>query len=64
MLLALLDRRRLELRDAALSRGRQLYEEKPHAFGMRLHGYWNNWHAAHARSHAAASQRDGTLLHL
>jgi CHAD domain-containing protein len=42
--LALIDRRRGELRDKALSRGRQLYEEKPGAFATRLRGYWDNWH--------------------
>jgi CHAD domain-containing protein len=43
ILLALIDRRRTELRDKAVTRGRQLYEEKPHAFAMRFSGYWNNW---------------------
>jgi CHAD domain-containing protein len=43
LLLALIDRRRLELRDRALALGRQLYEEKPGAFATRLGGYWNNW---------------------
>jgi CHAD domain-containing protein len=50
VLLALIDRRRMELRDRCLRRGRQLYEEKPGAFETRLHGYWDNWHetaAAH-----------------
>jgi CHAD domain-containing protein len=44
VLLALIDRRRIELRDAAVIRGRQLFEEKPGAFAMRLRGYWDNWH--------------------
>jgi CHAD domain-containing protein len=43
LLLALIDRRRTELRDKALTRGRQLYEEKPGAFATRFSGYWNNW---------------------
>jgi CHAD domain-containing protein len=44
ILQALIDRRRTELRDEALTRGRQLYEEKPREFATRLNGYWNNWH--------------------
>jgi CHAD domain-containing protein len=44
VLLALIDRRRIELREKAVIRGRQLYEEKPTTFEMRLHGYWDNWH--------------------
>jgi hypothetical protein len=43
LLLALIDRRRSELRDEAVSRGRQLYEEKPRAFAARFSGYWDNW---------------------
>ena len=43
LLLALIDRRRSELRDKAVSRGRQLYEEKPRAFATRFSGYWDNW---------------------
>jgi CHAD domain-containing protein len=43
VLLALIDRRRIELRGKAVIRGRQLYEEKPATFEMRLHGYWDNW---------------------
>jgi CHAD domain-containing protein len=43
VLLALIDRRRIELRDKAGIRGRQLYEEKTGTFAMRLHGYWDNW---------------------
>jgi CHAD domain-containing protein len=43
ILLALIDRRCTELRHKAVTRGRQLYEEKPHAFGTRFNGYWDNW---------------------
>jgi CHAD domain-containing protein len=64
ILFALIDRRRLELRDEALSRGRQLYEEKPRAFTTRLHGYWNNWQRVNTQSRAAAPQRADTSLHL
>jgi CHAD domain-containing protein len=53
VLLALIDRRRLELRTAALTIGRQLYEEKPGAFAMRLGGYWNNWQRNTDRSAAS-----------
>lgn len=52
LLLALIDRRRLELQDKALIRGRQLYEEKPRTFVMRLRGYWDNWHQRAASSDA------------
>ncbi len=44
-LLALIDGRRRDLRAKAVSRGKQLYEEKPRAFAQRVHGYWKNWHA-------------------
>ncbi|MFL6600246.1 MAG: CHAD domain-containing protein [Steroidobacteraceae bacterium] len=64
ILLALLEQRRLELRDSALRRGRQLYEEKPRAFVRRLHGYWNNWQRLYARPRAAASRRADTSLQL
>jgi CHAD domain-containing protein len=46
LVLALIDRCRAELRDKAVRRGRQLYEEKPREFASRLHGYWSNWQAA------------------
>jgi CHAD domain-containing protein len=44
ILLALIDRRRIELREKAVIRGRQLYEEKTGTFVIRVHGYWDNWH--------------------
>jgi CHAD domain-containing protein len=47
--LALIDRQRSELRDNALSRGRQLYAEKAGVFATRLRGYWDNWHEACAK---------------
>jgi CHAD domain-containing protein len=50
LLRALIDRRRLELQHKALIRGRQLYEEKPRTFVMRLRGYWDNWHERAASS--------------
>ncbi|HEV7443069.1 MAG TPA: CHAD domain-containing protein [Steroidobacteraceae bacterium] len=54
VLLALIDRRRIELRDKAVIRGRQLYEEKPGTFAMRLRGYWTNWHQGTAHPTASA----------
>jgi CHAD domain-containing protein len=46
LVLALIDERRKELREEAIGRGRQLYEEKPREFTARLYGYWSNWHAS------------------
>ncbi|HEX7153382.1 MAG TPA: CHAD domain-containing protein [Thermoanaerobaculia bacterium] len=42
-LLPILDRRREELEDTALSIGRLLYAERPRAFRARMHAWWTAW---------------------
>ena len=42
-LVALIDRRRTELRDKAFVLGRRIYEEKPKAFTARFGKYWGEW---------------------
>jgi CHAD domain-containing protein len=61
ILLALIDGRRLELRAEAVRRGRQLYEEKPRVFAIRLRGYWDNWRLGAAFS-AQDSKAKGPIL--
>ncbi len=51
-LLALIDRRRLELQHEAFQLGRRLYRDKPKAFTRRIKGYWKAW-----RSDAAGAGR-------
>jgi CHAD domain-containing protein len=61
ILLALIDGRRLELRAEAVRRGRQLYEEKPRVFAIRLRGYWDNWRLGAVFS-AQDSKAKGPIL--
>jgi CHAD domain-containing protein len=42
-LLALIDRRRAELRDKAFILGRRIYEETPKEFAARFRQYWRDW---------------------
>lgn len=42
-LVALIERRRAELQDAAFALGVRLYEEKPKDFETRFAEYWRNW---------------------
>jgi CHAD domain-containing protein len=42
-LLALIDRRRDELQQAALPLGRRLYSDRPSAFTDRIQSYWSAW---------------------
>ena len=42
-LIALIDRRRAELRDKAFVLGDRIYEEKPKAFAARFGQYWDDW---------------------
>jgi CHAD domain-containing protein len=43
-LLALIDRRRVELLDKAIILGKRLYEERPEEFASRFGQYWRDWH--------------------
>ena len=42
-LIALIDRRRTELRDKAFVLGRRIYEEAPKEFAVRFKKYWRDW---------------------
>jgi CHAD domain-containing protein len=42
-LIALIDCRRVELRDTALLLGQRIYEEKPKVFAARFKKYWQDW---------------------
>jgi len=42
-LIALIDRRRAELRDRAFLLGQRIYEETPKVFAARLRKYWRDW---------------------
>ena len=44
-LVALIDRRRAELRIKAFALGRRIYEEKPGTFASRFRKYWRDWKA-------------------
>lgn len=45
VLLALIQRRKLELQTQARFLGQRLYAEKPKAFNKRMRGYWYTWRA-------------------
>ena len=45
-LLALIDRRRIELLDKAIILGKRLYEDRPQEFASRFGQYWRDWHHA------------------
>ena len=45
VLLALIDRRRIELEEDALLLGRRFFQDSPSAFARRLKGYWKTWRA-------------------
>ena len=49
-LIALIDRRRAELRDKAFVLGRRIYEEKPRQFAARFAEYWREWKSRPAAS--------------
>jgi CHAD domain-containing protein len=45
MLVGLIDRRRAELEEEAVSRGRLFFQDGPEGFAARLKGYWKSWRA-------------------
>jgi hypothetical protein len=49
MLLALIDRRRVELEQEAFSLGGRFFQEKAGEFTRRLKGYWKKWRAQAGR---------------
>jgi len=43
VLVALIDRRRVELEQEAMLLGKRFFQEKPRLFARRLKGYWKMW---------------------
>jgi CHAD domain-containing protein len=45
VLLALIDRRRAELEQEAMTLGQRFFQDTPRDFGRRIKGYWKTWRA-------------------
>jgi hypothetical protein len=63
VLVALIDRRRAELEEEAVSRGHLLFQEGPEAFAARLKGYWSSWRTQSKKSGPGESAPLSTDLH-
>jgi CHAD domain-containing protein len=55
VLLALIDRRRAELEQEAMTLGQRFFQDRPRDFGRRLKGYWKTWRAQAAPTDAQRS---------
>jgi CHAD domain-containing protein len=55
VLLALIDRRRAELEQEAITLGQRFFQDRPRDFGRRLNGYWKTWRTQAAPTEALRS---------
>jgi CHAD domain-containing protein len=60
VLLALIDRRRLELQHEAGLLGQRFFQDRPRNLVRRLRGYWKTWRAENEEAKAEESQPAGT----